>query len=88
MIDKRFLIVFITTFTLFLISGYLGYKIFVLQREIEQPTQEKTSAYEDIDLIMPVEAFLKRGGTSSNLSIVKKLFVGQWISSNQSKHLP
>lgn len=84
MIDKRFLIIFITTCALFMISGYLGYRIFKLQRKVDQTTEQVApGAYEDIDLIMPVEAFLKRGGASNNLSIVKKLFVGQWISSNQ-----
>ncbi|HSW76145.1 MAG TPA: hypothetical protein VLG50_03830 [Candidatus Saccharimonadales bacterium] len=42
-----------------------------------------SNTYEMVDLDMPVEVFLQRGAGSSQLSMVRRLLLHQWISSNQ-----
>lgn len=90
MIDRRFIIMFFISFGIVTFSGYLWLKVFYLQEQLEQVEQELTQeagqalAYEEIDMILPVQAFLKRGANSVNLSVVKRVFVNQWIYFNQT----
>lgn len=89
MIDRRFIALFLVTFGIVTFSGYLWLKIFYLQEELEQTEQkvenaQQALAYEEIDMIMPVQAFLKRGANSANLSVARRLFVNQWIYFNQA----
>ncbi|OGB86039.1 hypothetical protein A3J41_00015 [candidate division TM6 bacterium RIFCSPHIGHO2_12_FULL_38_8] len=87
MIDRRFIALFIISFSLVSISGWLWWKLFYLEKQIPQMQEEdrlkSSSAYQEIDLILPVQEFLKRGANSANLSTVKRLFVNQWIYFNQ-----
>lgn len=85
------------SFSLTCAFGLLAWKFFmqVPQEITEQESDEfeiegdeafdeqPSSTYEMIDLDMPVEVFLARGGSSSQLSMVRRLLLNQWISSNQ-----
>lgn len=77
MIDRRFFILFFTCFFLVLGLGFVYIKIFY------QPKIEQAITYQDLDLIIPVQEFLKRGANSSNISVVKRALVNQWIYFNQ-----
>jgi hypothetical protein len=86
MINQRFITLFLISFSLITGCGLLYWKL-LYQQEVhqhleEQQTTEK-SGYKEIDLIIPVQEFLNRGSQSSNLSIVKRAFVNQWIYFNQ-----
>jgi hypothetical protein len=84
MIDKRFIAVFALMFIFTGISSYLVYKLFILEKKIEQQEEgHEACAYKEIDFTLPVQAFLKRCAASDQLSYVRRLFVNQWISSNQ-----
>ena len=56
-----------------------------VEDEIEDETagEQPCSTYEMIELDMPVEVFLARGGGSRELSMIRRLLLNQWISSNQ-----
>src|SRR5258708_1501576 len=54
-----------------------------IAQEIEAEIEQPSSTYEMIDLDMPVQVFLARGSSSSQLSMVRRLLLNQWISSNQ-----
>lgn len=84
MIDKRFIAVFLLMFIFTGISSYLVWKIFILEKKIEDKKDVHDSCtYQEVDFILPVQAFLKRCASSDQLSYVRRLFVNQWISSNQ-----
>ena len=84
MVDKRFIVVFLLMFVFTGISSYLVWKLIVLERRIDnQEDLDRAYAYEEIDFALPVQAFLKRCAASQELSYVRRLFVNQWISSNQ-----
>ncbi|MBP9765517.1 hypothetical protein KBD08_04245 [Candidatus Babeliales bacterium] len=86
MMDRRFIWVFIIVFIFSGVSSLFIWRIFFLERCLEQAQQDQASAscaYEDIDLVMPVAAFLKRGANSANLSTVRRVLVNQWIYYNQ-----
>ncbi len=83
MIDKRFIAIFLLMFIFTGISSYLVWKLFILEKKIEQQEDGEPCAYKEIDFILPVQAFLKRCASSDQLSYVRRLFVNQWISSNQ-----
>jgi hypothetical protein len=84
-IDKRFIAVFLLMFIFTGISSYLVYKLFILEKKIEhQDAVHENCAYKEIDFTLPVQAFLKRCASSDQLSYVRRLFVNQWISSNQN----
>lgn len=85
MIDKRFFIVFLFMFAVTGIGSYLVWRVFILEKKIEQSDlSEEVDAcvYEEIDFLLPVKSFLKRCAASDKLSYVRRLFVNQWISSN------
>ncbi|MBP7854730.1 hypothetical protein KAZ82_02205 [Candidatus Babeliales bacterium] len=77
MIDRRFFVVFFMSCSLVLSIGFLYIQLFY------QPQAEQAITYQDLDLIIPVQEFLKRGANSNNLSTVKRLLVNQWIYFNQ-----
>lgn len=85
MVDKRFFIVFLFMFTVTGIGSYLVWRIFLLEKKVEHEIPEDVEAcvYEEVDFMLPVKSFLKRCAASDNLSYVRRLFVNQWISSNQ-----
>lgn len=86
MMDRRFIWVFIIVFIFSGVSSLFIWRIFFLERCLEQAQQDQapaSCAYEDIDLVMPVAAFLKRGANSANLSTVRRVLVNQWIYYNQ-----
>lgn len=88
MVDRRFMIVFISVFVFSTVSSILVWRLFLVERQIDFLNQRKnylesSCAYEEIDLVMPVNAFLRRCANSANISMVRRLFVNQWISSNQ-----
>lgn len=84
MIDKRFIVIFLLMFIFTGISSYLVWKLFIIEKKIEQKDNAHEScAYQEIDFTLPVQAFLKRCASSDKLSYVRRLFVNQWISSNQ-----
>jgi hypothetical protein len=84
MINRRFIALFFISFSVVLISGLLWLNFFYLPQHVqfEQPTED-SSAYKEINIIMPVQEFLKRGANSQNLSTVKRVLVNQWIYFNQ-----
>lgn len=86
MIDRRFMIVFVAIFSIATISSLMVWRLFFIERSSAQNQNESLHActYEEIDLVMPVEAFLKRCASSSSHSYVRRLFVNQWIASNKS----
>lgn len=81
MLDRRFVALFLISFCVVLFSGFLYWKLFYIEQEIHQPQTGAT--YQEIDMIMPVEEFLKRGANSANVSMVKRVIVNQWIYFNQ-----
>ncbi len=86
MIDRRFIALFFISFFIVLFSGLLWIKVFYLEKDIEnlqQDIDKESSSYKEIDLVLPVQEFLKRGANSANLSTVKRVFVNQWIYFNQ-----
>lgn len=86
MIDRRFIALFIISFSIVSFSGLLWIKLFYIEQDIatlQQDVDKDSSSYKEIDLILPVQEFLKRGANSLNLSTVKKVFVNQWIYFNQ-----
>lgn len=86
MMDRRFIWVFIIVFIFSGVSSLFIWRIFFLERSLEQAQQNQapvSCAYEEIDLVMPVAAFLKRGANSANLSTVRRVLVNQWIYYNQ-----
>ncbi len=86
MIDRRFIALFIISFSIVSLAGLLWIKIFYLEQNIailQRDIDKDSSSYKEIDMIIPVQEFLKRGANSTNLSTVKKMFVNQWIYFNQ-----
>lgn len=81
MLDRRFVALFFISFCVVLFSGFLYWKLFYLEKKIQIP--QAGSVYEEIDMIIPVEEFLNRGANSSNVSMVKRILVNQWIYFNQ-----
>lgn len=81
MIDRRFFIIFFMMFAFTGTLSYLVWKLFLIEKRMELDIEG--AAYKDIDFHLPVAAFLKRCAASDNLSYVRRLFVNQWISSNQ-----
>lgn len=88
MVDRRFMIVFLFIFSLTSFCGFVVWRLFLIEHRLNQAeseTEEQPScSYEEIDLVMPVAAFLKRCANSPENSYVRRLFVNQWISSNQA----
>lgn len=91
MIDRRFVTLFLISFGVFSFSGMLWFKLFYLEKEIDSFAYPQAAdgapvcAYEEIDMVLPVQAFLNRGAISENLSMVKRVFVNQWIYYNQQE---
>jgi len=88
MVDRRFIIVFLFMFALTSFATFVVWRLFLIEHRLNHVASERdvqdSCVYEEIDLIMPVAAFLKRCANSSEHSYVRRLFVNQWISSNQS----
>ncbi|MBP6892550.1 hypothetical protein KBB68_03130 [Candidatus Babeliales bacterium] len=87
MIDRRFIALFIISFSIVLFSGLLWMKLFYIEQNIatlQEDIDKDSSSYKDIELVIPVQEFLKRGANSLNLSTVKRIFVNQWIYFNQN----
>lgn len=91
MIDRRFVTLFLITFGVFSFSGFLWFKLFYLEKETDSVAYPQdsdgvpTCAYEEIDMVLPVQAFLNRGAISENLSMVRRVLVNQWIYYNQQE---
>lgn len=83
MIDKRFLIIFTFMFCFTGVISYLVWRVFLLERFFKIEQVQEGTAYEEVDFHIPVKTFLKRCAASPELSYVRRLFVNQWISSNQ-----
>ena len=84
MIDRRFIALSSISFCVVLVFGLLWLKFFYIPRYIQvKPEIKDSSAYKEINIIMPVQEFLKRGANSSNLSTMKRVLVNQWIYFNQ-----
>ncbi len=86
MIDRRFIAIFLISFSIVLFSGFLWVKLFYLEKDLQnlqQDIDKDSFSYKEIELVMPVQEFLKRGANSANLSTVKRVFVNQWIYFNQ-----
>lgn len=90
MVDRRFILIFLLAFGIVSFSGFIWMKLFYLKQQVEDLQQQTTisdavtsCAYEEIDMSMPIQVFLKRAVNSVNLSIVKRVFVNQWIYLNQ-----
>jgi hypothetical protein len=81
MIDRRFVTLFCVSLSLVLVSGFFYIKFFY-KHTLEEIQHSLT--YEEIDLTMPVQEFLKRGANSAHLSIIKRTLVNQWIYFNQN----
>jgi len=84
MVDKRFFIIFLFMFAFTGGISYLVWRVFLIEKKIE--TEEidiESCSYKEVDFYLPVNAFLKRCAASDKLSYVRRLFVNQWISSNQ-----
>lgn len=86
--DRRFWVMFFLMFFIVLTVGFIGLKLWYVQDSIEHLQHEHTPdrnsvTYEEIDLVMPVQAFLNRCYYSPSLSVVKGVFVSKWIYSNQ-----
>lgn len=85
MVDRRFWIMFFIVLSL----GFIGLKLWHVQETVQDLQHEQVSessnsvTYEEIDLVMPVQAFLNRCYYSPSLSVVKGVFVSKWIYSNQ-----
>ncbi len=87
MIDRRFIALFMISFSIVLFSGLLWMKLFYIEQNIatlQEDIDKDSSSYKDIELVIPVQEFLKRGANSLNLSTVKRIFVNQWIYFNQN----
>lgn len=88
MIDKRFMITFIAVFIFSTFCSFFIWRLFLVERRIDllgykQTKYDASCSYAEIDLVIPVNAFLRRCANSANVSMVRRLFVNQWISSNQ-----
>lgn len=86
MIDRRFIALFMISFSIVLFSGLVWMKLFYIEQDIatlQEDIDKDSSSYKDIELVIPVQEFLKRGANSANLSTVKRVFVNQWIYFNQ-----
>jgi len=88
MVDRRFMAIFIAVFIFSTVCLMLVWRLFLVERRMDLLGQqvgysESSCVYEEIDLVMPVNAFLRRCANSVNISMVRRLFVNQWISSNQ-----
>ena len=77
---KRSLIIFSIAFCSSLALSYIVWRAFFRHAEIV--IEEQESAYKEADLIIPAQSFLYRGAQSNQLSVVKRLFVNQWIYNN------
>lgn len=88
MVDRRFMIVFLFIFSLTSFCSFVVWRLFLIEHRLDQHESEGEEqtpcSYEEIDLVMPVAAFLKRCANSPENSYVRRLFVNQWISSNQA----
>jgi len=76
---RQALSLFVSSFLCFLLVGFITWKFFV-QEPKEVSIEQPASTYESIELDMPVQAFLARGVNSSQVSMVRRLFLNQWIS--------
>lgn len=85
MVDKRFFIIFLFMFFFSGVTFYLVWRVFLLEQKVEHeiPEELDASVYEEVEFTLPVKSFLKRCAASEHLSYVRRLFVNQWISSNQ-----
>ncbi len=85
MVDKKFVIVFVFMFAITGVGSYLVWRVFLLEQKVEQELEDEVEAcvYEEVDFMLPVKSFLKRCAASEKLSYVRRMFVNQWISSNQ-----
>lgn len=88
MVDRRFIIVFLFIFSLTSFCSLVVWRLFLIEQRLDDSDSDgdrhDSCAYEEMDLVMPVSAFLKRCANSPAHSYVRRLFVNQWISSNQS----
>lgn len=88
MIDRRFIALFIISFSIAFTSGFLWWKLFYEPECVQTDEQDRNelknpAAYKEIDMIIPVQEFLNRGANSTNVSTVKRIVVNQWIYFNQ-----
>jgi hypothetical protein len=86
MYNRRFLIAFLAAIVISGTGSLLIWRFFLMHSGadiIVKPLENESGIYKEIDLIMPVHAFLKRSANSAQISMVRRLFVNQWISSNQ-----
>ncbi|MBP6892517.1 hypothetical protein KBB68_02955, partial [Candidatus Babeliales bacterium] len=69
MIDRRFIALFMISFSIVLFSGLLWMKLFYIEQTIatlQEDIDKDSSSYKDIELVIPVQEFLKRGANSLN----------------------
>ncbi len=84
MFDRRFFAITIISFCFVLSLGFIYIYFFDQQGWSCLEKQRTTSStYQEIDLDIPIQEFLKRGANSANLSMVKRALVNQWIYFNQ-----
>lgn len=84
MIDRRFFAITIISFCFILSLGFVY--LYFFDKQSWSPFEKTggiSSTYQEIDLDIPVQEFLKRGANSANLSMVKRALVNQWIYFNQ-----
>jgi hypothetical protein len=77
--SRHVLSLFISSFLCFLVVSFVTWKCFI-QEPKEVSIEQPASTYESIELDMPVQAFLARGVNSPQVSMVRRLFLNQWIS--------
>lgn len=82
-IDRRFFILFFISLSFVVTIGLLYIKLFY-ECKISQDL-EQAQTYQEIDIIIPTQEFLKRGANSANLSMVKRVLVNQWIYFNEKE---
>ena len=75
---RNIVFTFVVSFLLFFAASFFIWDLF-LQQPAEVSIEQPASTYESIELDMPVQAFLTRGVNSSQVSMVRRLFLNQWI---------
>jgi len=89
-IEQRFFLALFIMIAFMSFCSFLAWKLLIIEKKIKVVEQKKEQdgvalcEYEEIDLIMPVQALLKRCSNSEKLSIVRRLFVNNWIYLHQS----
>lgn len=84
MIDKRFMVIFLGVFFALSLSGLLIFHFYFKETGCAgRKAIDLASNYADVELVMPVSAFLRRGVNSSQVSMVRRIFMNQWVSANQ-----